>query len=110
MQVPVENLRATFDEYNQMCETGQDPAFKREYFLEKLNPPYYAFNNHPVRYMTKGGLKTNLKCQVLREDDTVIEGLYAGGLLGTGSFSKEFATSAVCGYYAGKCIVEEAKA
>ncbi len=110
IQVPVENLKATFEEYDKACETGQDPAFNREYFLQKLNPPYYAFNNHPVRYMTKGGLKTNLQCQVLREDDSVIEGLYAGGLLGTGSFSKEFATSAVCGYYAGKCIVEAAGA
>ncbi|MGW7416018.1 FAD-binding protein [Streptomyces sp. NPDC054863] len=41
--------------------------------------PYYAIPVHPGDIGTKGGLVTDADARVLREDGTVVEGLYASG-------------------------------
>lgn len=47
--------------------------------LDPRNGPLIAVRLHILTRKTLGGIKTNLNGQVLREDDTVIEGLYAAG-------------------------------
>jgi 3-oxosteroid 1-dehydrogenase len=42
-------------------------------------PPYYAIKIVPGDLGTKGGLQTDERARVLRQDGTVIEGLYAAG-------------------------------
>jgi 3-oxosteroid 1-dehydrogenase len=42
-------------------------------------PPFYALQIAAGDLGTKGGLLTNEKAQVLREDGSVIPGLYAAG-------------------------------
>jgi 3-oxosteroid 1-dehydrogenase len=42
-------------------------------------PPYYSLRLYPGDIGTKGGLVTNDRAQVLKNDGTVIEGLYAVG-------------------------------
>lgn len=42
-------------------------------------PPYYAMKIDPGDFGTHGGLATNPSAQVVREDGSAIEGLYAIG-------------------------------
>lgn len=44
-----------------------------------VKPPFYAMQLHPGDLGTKGGLLTNEHAQVLREDGTIVPGLYAAG-------------------------------
>ena len=81
MGVSTENLVTTMTAYNEACRTGDDKLFNKpkEHLLPFLNPPYFAVRVVPQTGGTIGGIKTNDKFQVLRDDNTVIKGLYAGG-------------------------------
>ncbi len=48
--------------------------------------PYYAVVVKPATIGSMGGLKTNLKAEVLKADGTAIPGLYAAGEVANGSF------------------------
>ena len=74
--VPVEQLRETLDRYNSN-ERGDRPAISK--------PPFYALG--PVKsyvVFTEGGLRVNEWLEVLRQDGSVIAGLYAVGSVGQG--------------------------
>lgn len=94
--VPAENLGATVARFNKFAETGKDEDFGRgdshydRYYGDptvKPNPclaglvqgPFYAAKIVPGDLGTKGGLVADTSGRVLREDGTVIEGLYASG-------------------------------
>lgn len=74
-------LVETVDTYNQYCANGVDEEFGKE--ASNLVPldqgPYYAVRIYVCTGGTIGGVKTNLDYQVIREDGSVINGLYAGG-------------------------------
>jgi len=89
-------LMETVQRFNEFARNGKDLDFGRgesdydRYYGDpsmKLNrclapiekPPFYAVKVHPGDLGTKGGLLTNENAQVLREDGTIIEGLYAAG-------------------------------
>ncbi|MFE2377617.1 FAD-dependent oxidoreductase [Streptomyces sp. NPDC059398] len=90
-----ERLRATIDRFNGFARKGRDEDFQRgesvydRYYGDPtlLNPnlapldkaPYYAIPVHPGDIGTKGGLVADGSARVLREDGTVIQGLYASG-------------------------------
>ncbi|WP_269501646.1 FAD-binding protein [Burkholderia sp. IMCC1007] len=92
--LPSEALEATIARYNGFCRDGKDHDFRRgesewEQFKtgglgEALGaidrPPYVAAPFNRSILGTKGGAQTNEFGQVLREDGTVIPGLYAAGL------------------------------
>ncbi|MCG3220702.1 MAG: FAD-binding protein [Candidatus Heimdallarchaeota archaeon] len=90
------NLEKTIDQYNEYALSGKDldfskgnnaydnfygdPKVKPNPNLAPLEkPPYYAVEFYPGDLGTKGGLVTNEHAQVLREDGSIIEGLYATG-------------------------------
>ncbi|TWU71614.1 hypothetical protein ED733_000683 [Metarhizium rileyi] len=90
------NLQATVSRFNAMAEAGVDRDFGRgsdefdNYFGDpKVTPnpnlgpisaaPYYAVPVFPGDLGTKGGLVTDEHARVLKEDGSVIEGLYATG-------------------------------
>ncbi|MGK5630459.1 FAD-dependent oxidoreductase [Streptomyces sp. URMC 123] len=93
--VPAERLRATVHRFNEGARVAHDEDFHRgesvydRYYgdptlpnpnlapLEK--PPFYATAVHPGDLGTKGGLVTDDRARVLREDGTAIDGLYASG-------------------------------
>ncbi|WP_030410080.1 FAD-dependent oxidoreductase [Streptomyces sp. NRRL S-1448] len=93
--VAPERLRATVDRFNGFARAGRDEDFHRgdsvydRYYGDPTLPnpnlapldkgPYYAIPVHPGDIGTKGGLVTDATARVLREDGTVIEGLYASG-------------------------------
>jgi 3-oxosteroid 1-dehydrogenase len=89
-------LVETVERFNQFARTGKDLDFHRgesaydRYYGDprvKPNPclgpldkpPYYAMALYPGDLGTKGGLVTDGHARVLREDGSVIEGLYAIG-------------------------------
>ena len=55
-----------------------DP-FGRTMFEAPLSAPYIAIKVQPALFHTQGGVLVNQNAQVLRDDGTVVPGLYAAG-------------------------------
>lgn len=96
IDVPGDALAATVERFNAFARTGTDDDFHRgesaydQYYSDprvKPNPslhvidkaPFYAVKIVPGDLGTKGGLVTDAQARVLREDGSVISGLYAAG-------------------------------
>jgi 3-oxosteroid 1-dehydrogenase len=94
--LPVDGLQATVERFNGFARSGVDEDFKRgqsaydRYYgdpTNKPNPnlgelshaPYYAAKMVPGDLGTKGGVRTDVDGRALRDDDSVIAGLYAAG-------------------------------
>ena len=127
--VDAEGLQETVSRFNTYAKQGKDPDFCRNEFLyDRLHgdqrsqypclgtiekPPYYALQVFCSSVGTKGGLMTNTNWQVLREDESVIEGLYAVGncsaaIIGpiTIAPSATLGSGMTAGYIAGKHAAE----
>ena len=91
-----EALRSTVDKFNGFARAGVDEDFHRgesvydRYYGEPTNkpnpnlgeiknPPYYAAKMVPGDLGTKGGIRTDVHGRALRDDGSVIDGLYAAG-------------------------------
>ena len=57
---------------------GED-RFGRQAFEDELRPPYAAVRVVPALFHTQGGLVVDEHARVVREDGSVVEGLYASG-------------------------------
>jgi len=96
IEVPPEALAATVTRFNAFARAGRDEDFHRgdsaydRYYgdprrrpnpcLAPLEtPPFYAVRMVPGDLGTKGGLRTDERARVLRDDGTPIAGLYAAG-------------------------------
>lgn len=80
MGVAESNLVNTINTFNEGVKTGKDAFGKPESLLVPVeNGPYFALRYYPKTMGTFGGVKTNENFQVLREDGSVINNLYAGG-------------------------------
>ncbi|MGV0746418.1 FAD-binding protein [Mycolicibacterium sp. XJ870] len=83
--IPKGNLAATLQRYNENAANGGDPDFHKqpEYVAVQDNGPWAAFDLSLGRAMysgfTMGGLSVSIDGEVLREDGSVIPGLYAAG-------------------------------
>jgi 3-oxosteroid 1-dehydrogenase len=90
------SLRATVERYNEGAKRGVDTEFHRgkhafdEWSGDPLKPdaktigtidqgPFYAMTIYPGDVSTFGGLVTDTQARVLRDDGSVIAGLYAAG-------------------------------
>ena len=62
-------------------EEGKEDALLKETPSRALDAqgPYYGVRIEAANHMTKGGVSCNENAQVLYEDGTVVEGLYASG-------------------------------
>ncbi|CAB4938061.1 unannotated protein [freshwater metagenome] len=89
-------LRATVERFNGFARNGKDEDFHRgetrydRYFGDPNNKgsnnlgtiekgPFYAVGQIVTDVSTVGGLVTDTRARVLREDGSIIEGLYASG-------------------------------
>ena len=94
--LPADAFTATVERFNGFARSGVDEDFKRgesaydRYYgdpTNKPNPnlgeishgPYYAAKMVPGDLGTKGGIRTDVHGRALRDDDSVIDGLYAAG-------------------------------
>lgn len=80
ISIPADALQETISEWNAAVASEED-EFERTTGMENdlSSPPYYAINIAPGIHHTMGGVRINTNTEVLREDGTVIEGLYAAG-------------------------------
>ncbi len=80
LEINSDNFVSTMENWNKAVENKKDELFNRTSFAEKLDKaPYYAIRVAPGVHHTMGGISINSKAQVLRENDTIIKGLYAAG-------------------------------
>lgn len=96
LQVPAENLKASIAQMNEAADSGVDTVFKRGSTVyqrangdanHQPNPtlgaiktaPFYAVQLHPADIGTARGLQADTSARLLREDGSVIDGLYACG-------------------------------
>ena len=96
MGLPAEAFAATVERFNGFARTGVDADFKRgdsaydRYYGDPTNKPhpnlgeikhgpFYAAKMVPGDLGTKGGVRTDVNGRVLRDDNSVIDGLYAAG-------------------------------
>lgn len=94
--VDTDGLMQSVTQMNQYATAGKDEEFERgnsaydRYYGDPevspnpclgpiAKPPYYAIRIEPGDFGTQGGMEINSNAQVLREDDTPIDGLYAVG-------------------------------
>ncbi|TGD88172.1 FAD-binding protein [Mycolicibacterium sp. CH28] len=83
--IPAGNLVATLERYNEFAAKGEDPDFHKqpEFLAPQDKGPWGAFDLTLGKAMysgfTVGGLATDVDGEVLREDGSVIPGLYAAG-------------------------------
>ena len=100
-------LRAAVEEFNAAVRSGHDDRFNRgdsaydRYYgdptlpnpclNELVKPPFYAAKLVPGDLGTKGGLVTDENARVLREDGTIVDGLYATGNTSASVMGNEYA-------------------
>lgn len=79
--VPEANLKATVEKWNKYVADKNDTEFGRTTGMDRdmSKAPYYAIKVSPGIHHTMGGLKINTNTEVLKEDGSVIPGLYAAG-------------------------------
>ena len=80
INVPVENLKNTIDDFNKCVDGEKKDNFGRTLYSTKMTKgPYVATPRKVSVHHTMGGLKINEKAQVLDANNNVIKGLYAAG-------------------------------
>jgi succinate dehydrogenase/fumarate reductase flavoprotein subunit len=84
LSVPPGSLEATLSSYNRGAAAGHDVLGKHPEWLRPFDSgPYAAFNlsfgRVSYRAFTLGGLRVSVDGEVMKDDDTVIPGLYAAG-------------------------------
>ena len=130
IDVPADALRETIARFNGFAASGVDEDFHRgesaydRYYGDPRNrpnpclaplakPPFYAIRIVPGDLGTKGGLCTDPRARVLREDGTHIAGLYAAGNAAAPVMGRTYAgpgatlgPAMTFGYLAAKDILE----
>lgn len=117
----VSPLKATIEKYNIFCKTGIDAEYhKRKALLIPIEtaPFYGAVSKSPQLLCVLGGIRTNIKMQVLGANERVIPGLYAVGTIVGDMYSNIYtflapghnlgATCVTFGYLVGKAIAGDA--
>ncbi|HHZ03059.1 MAG TPA: flavocytochrome c [Tissierellia bacterium] len=100
LNVDQEKFKSSINDYLDGIEKGQD-SLNRTFFPEHFDGPYYAIEITADLRHTQGGLVTDTVGHVLREDGTLIKGLYAAGGVMEG-----FSDTAGPGYMSGNGLLQ----
>lgn len=98
IKVPPEQLKASVDAYNAICDAGVDPMGKPKSQLHKIESgPFYAIDcsinskRFPCPTLTLGGLVVDESTGLVkRADGSTISGLYAAGRSAVGIASHQY--------------------
>lgn len=99
---PAETLQATIDAYNAAAGTDNDAFAKPAVYNKGIQAPYTVVFSQPMRTTTIGGLSITTDAEVIAEDGSVVEGLYAAGELANKNF---FGTVYTCGTAFGHAVI-----
>ena len=81
MDVDLDNLRSTFEQWNSDLETyGEDKQFGRKNGLLPIEASYYYMKCTCTNLGALGGLKIDVNAKVLDHSDNPIPHLFAGGM------------------------------
>lgn len=102
LNIPADNLAASVQRYNELCAKGVDEDYgKSPHRMTPVDtPPYYGIRTCAWHLTTMDGCRINTDMQVIREDGTAIEGLYATGDCTGGFFANNYPnlfTGLACG-------------
>ena len=100
MGVPADALAETFARYQESITVGED-EFNRTNLPDSFDGPYYAIRITGDLRHTQGGLVTDVAGHVLREDGTLIKGLYAAG-----GVTEGFSSTGGPGYMSGNGLLQ----
>lgn len=100
------NLKNTIIRYNELANKNDDiDFFKNPNLLHVIEEgPFYAFELGVGAFCTMGGLRTNVKNQVLNDNGEIIPGLFAIGADGSSSLVGDTYGVNVPGSEAGYCV------
>lgn len=111
MEIPAETLKGTVEQYNHMCEQGEDTDCGKDaqYLSAIEDGTYYAVLMYDGTRGNYGGIVTNENGAVVDEEGREIPGLYAGGIISSGAFFADYypggealAVASHMGFKAGK--------
>ena len=102
LNIPVEPFVKTVERYNELCAKGVDEDFgKSPYRMTPVDTaPFYGIRTGAWHLTTLDGCRINTNMQVIREDGSVIEGLWATGDCTGGFFANNYPnlfTGLACG-------------
>ena len=102
LNIPAETFVKTVERYNELAAKGVDEDYGKE--KHRLTPvdkaPFYGIRTCAWHLTTLDGCRINTDMQVIREDGTPIEGLYATGDCTGGIFANNYPnlfTGLACG-------------
>ncbi len=102
LNIPADEFVKTVKRYNELCAKGVDEDYGKS--PHRMTPvdtaPFYGIRTCAWHLTTLDGCRINTDMQVLREDGTVIEGLYATGDCSGGFFANTYPnlfTGLACG-------------
>ena len=102
LNIPADAFVKTVERYNELCKKGVDEDYGKE--KHRMTPvdtaPFYGIRTAAWHLTTLDGCRINTDMQVLREDGSVIEGLYATGDCTGGFFANNYPnlfTGLACG-------------
>ena len=102
LNIPADEFKKTVERYNELCKNGVDEDYgKSPHRMTPVDtPPFYGIRTCAWHLTTLNGCRINTDMQVIREDGTPIEGLYATGDCTGGFFAQTYPnlfTGLACG-------------
>ena len=107
MGVPADNLIATIDRWNEMCDSEEgdtDFGYPKQYMHRIDTAPFYATKEMAESLATSGGLQVTEYSEVLNQQNQPIKGLYAIGNTSGSMFYGTYPHSLNCLSHT-RCIV-----
>ncbi len=102
LNIPADEFVKTVERYNELCAKGVDEDYGKG--AHRMTPvdtaPFYGIRTGAWHLTTLDGCRINTDMQVIREDGSVIEGLYATGDCTGGFFANNYPnlfTGLACG-------------